>query len=65
MLDGKYVYDNGTEKAVQDPFLRKNDITTFLISPQFSAGNNVRQNENLTICTTCMTFLLLSVLHSR
>ncbi|KAJ6633133.1 Adenylyl cyclase X E, partial [Pseudolycoriella hygida] len=40
MLDGKYICDIGTEKAAQDPFLRKNGITTFLISPQYSTEYN-------------------------
>lgn len=41
MLDGKYMYGAGTEKARQDPFLQSNDIETFLISPQYFQENHV------------------------
>lgn len=47
MLDDKFIYDNGTEKAKQDPFLRKNDIKTFLISPQYNTENNVRVDRHV------------------
>lgn len=44
LLDDKYMYECGTEKAKCDPFLRKNEIQTFLISPQYSTGANVRHH---------------------
>ncbi|XP_058457172.1 adenylyl cyclase X E isoform X2 [Malaya genurostris] len=35
LLDGEYIYEEGTEKAKTDPVLIKHNIQTFFIVPQF------------------------------
>ncbi|XP_062552165.1 adenylyl cyclase X E isoform X2 [Armigeres subalbatus] len=40
LLDGEYIYEDGTEKAKVDPVLMKHNIQTFLIVPQFSDDSN-------------------------
>lgn len=42
LLDDQYIYEAGTDKARDDPFLIKNNIETFLISPQYFSNPNVR-----------------------
>ncbi|XP_055538155.1 adenylyl cyclase X E [Wyeomyia smithii] len=40
LLDGEYIYEEGTEKAKNDPILNKHNIQTFLIVPQFYDDSN-------------------------
>ncbi|XP_039448978.1 adenylyl cyclase X E-like isoform X1 [Culex pipiens pallens] len=40
LLDGEYIYEDGTEKARLDPVLVKHNIQTYLIVPQFFEENN-------------------------
>lgn len=40
LLEDQYFFEPGTEKAKKDPFLIKNGIETFLISPQYYAGDS-------------------------
>lgn len=42
LLDGEYIYEDGTEKARLDPVLVKHNIQTYLIVPQFFEENNVK-----------------------
>ncbi|XP_058829866.1 adenylyl cyclase X E-like isoform X2 [Topomyia yanbarensis] len=35
LLDGEYIYEEGTDKAKMDPILMKHNIQTFFIVPQF------------------------------
>lgn len=39
--DNNYLFEMGTDKAKEDPFLQKNKIETFLISPQYYADSSV------------------------
>lgn len=41
MLDDQYLFEPGTEKARQCPLLQRNNIETFLISPQYFVDTNV------------------------
>lgn len=41
LLDGEYIYEDGTDKAKSDPVLVKHNIQTFLIVPQFCDDSNV------------------------
>lgn len=43
LLEGEYIYEDGTEKAKEEPTLKKNNIQTFLICPQ--PENNVSNSE--------------------
>jgi hypothetical protein len=45
LLEGQYLYDEGTDKAKMDPVLQLNDIHTFLIGPQYFVDNTVRKPE--------------------
>ncbi|XP_021695354.1 adenylate cyclase type 2 isoform X1 [Aedes aegypti] len=40
LLDGEYIYEDGTDKAKSDPVLVKHNIQTFLIVPQFCDDSN-------------------------
>ncbi|XP_055593948.1 adenylyl cyclase X E [Uranotaenia lowii] len=40
LLDGEHIYEEGTEKAKNDPVLLKHNIQTFLIVPQFYDDSN-------------------------
>lgn len=42
LLDDQYMYEPGTDKAKEDPFLIKNNIETFLISPQYYTNLQVK-----------------------
>lgn len=42
LLDDQFLYERGTAKAREDAFLIKNNIETFLISPQYYTDPNVR-----------------------
>lgn len=44
LLDGEYIYEDGTDKAKADPVLIKHNIQTYLIVPQFSDDSNVSIN---------------------
>lgn len=44
MLDDQYLFEPGTEKARQCPLLQRNNIETFLISPQYFVDTNVSWN---------------------
>jgi adenylate cyclase len=44
LLEEQYLYDEGTEKAKVDPVLKANNISTYLIAPQFFAENNVSEH---------------------
>lgn len=43
LLDGEYIYEEGTQAAKDDPILRKNNIQTFLIGPHYYSDNIVRK----------------------
>jgi len=45
LLEGQYLYDEGTHKAKVDPVLQLNKIQTFLIGPQYFADNTIRSHE--------------------
>lgn len=40
LLEDQYFFEPGTEMAKKDPVLIKNNIETFLISPQFYFGSD-------------------------
>lgn len=39
LLEDRYFFEPGTDKAKNDPMLIKNGIETFLISPQYYASD--------------------------
>lgn len=40
LLEDAYFFEPGTEMAKKDPILIKNEIETFLISPQYYGGDS-------------------------
>lgn len=47
LLDNEYLFEPGTQQAKTDPFLVSNKIETFLISPQYYTGAQVK-------CSICL-----------
>jgi adenylate cyclase len=44
LLDGEYIYEEGTDAAKNDPILQSYNIHTFLIVPQFYEDPHVKLN---------------------
>lgn len=40
LLEDRYFFEPGTEMAKNDPILKKNNIETYLISPQYYGGDS-------------------------
>lgn len=47
LLDGEYIHEEGTEAAKNDPILKKYNIQTYLIGPQYYSENFVSQKSKI------------------
>lgn len=46
LLEGEYMYEDGTEAAKLDPTLKQHNITTYLIGPHYYLDNIVNFKLN-------------------
>lgn len=63
LLEDQYFFEPGTEMAKKDPILIKNNIETFLISPQYYYGGDSHVSFYISKCSKRNVFISRRSIH--